>query len=332
MKIVVRFLAVVVILFFAGCSSKKVYEPKDVAGSWKIYGDSDEKIIDIAADTALLKNKAVISKQDRYLDVEIADNYRVIGLSDAWIISADIDGNLTLDSMDEQKRKEHLELKKTVAGASVKGDVLAVLFADNEIALYSMSTKEPLFKEQGNPSLIVDSRIVNPQFMNDLVLFSTLDGRVIIVNAELKKRLRTIIVSSEEHFNNIIYFSIIDNKLIAATGHKLFALAEKEIRANYEIRTIVSDEDLLYATTKQGELIALNLNLDLQKKLKFPFAHFLGMITDDDKIYLLEKQGYLIEVSKDFSTQKVYEVDVNNGYVFVADKLFYIDDTYISVR
>jgi hypothetical protein len=332
LKRVVKLFAITAILFFSGCSSKKVYEPKETAGSWKIYGSSDEKLIDIASDTALLENKAVISKKDRYLDVQIADDYRVIGLSDGWILSADIDGNLTLDGVDEQKSKEHLELKKTIAGASVQGDVLAILFADNEMALYSIATKEPLFKEQGNPSLIVDSRIVNPQFMNDLVLFSTLDGRVIIVNSELKKRLRTIIVSSEEHFNNIIYFSVIQNKLIAATGHKLFALAEKEIRANYEVRTIVADEDLLYATTKQGELIALDLNLDLQRKMKFPFAHFLGMIVDDEKLYLLEKQGYLIEVAKDFSSHSVYEVDVRNGFVFVADKLFYIDDSYISVR
>lgn len=332
MKIVSKLFIIVAIIFFAGCSSKKVYEPKEVAGNWKVYGDSDEKIIDISSGTALLENRAVISKEDRYFDIKIKENYRVLGESYGWIISADIDGNLVLNGTDDKKTEKLFELKKTVAGASVSGDILALIFADNEIALYLISTKELIFKEQGNPPLIVDSRIANPYFMNDLVLFPTLDGKVTIVNSEHKKRLRTIIISSEEYFNNIIYFSIIENKLIAATGHKLFALAEKEIRANYEIRTIVADNSELFATTKQGELIALNLNLDMQRKIKFPFAHFLGMIINDEKIYLLEKQGYLIEVEKDFSSSTVYKVSLNDGFVFVADKLFYIDDTYISVQ
>jgi len=318
-------------VFFNGCSTKKVYEPENVKSSWDYYGDSEHGLSDITSNVALLENRKVLTK-DGFIDIEIQDSHRLIGKSDGWVISADFNGNLTLQFIDDTSMKENFELEKTIAGASVKNDILAVLFADNEMALYSISTKELLLKEQGSSPIAVDSRVVNPHFMNDLVLFLTLDGKVVIVNSKLKKKLRTIIVSSEDYFNNIIYFNVVDNKLIAATGHKILSMATKEIRVNYEIRNIAYDNKNIYITTKQGEVVSLTPDLHVNAKKKFPFAHFLGAIVDEDKLYLLEKEGYIIEMSKDFLEYDVYEVDIEDGYVFVADKMFYVDDEYISIK
>lgn len=317
-------------LFFTACSSKKVYEPKVVKDDWNYYGSSNESIVDITSDVALLQNRKVLAKKS-FIDVSVDESYRLIGESDGWIISSNIDGNLTLQFIADKSMVEKFELKKTIAGASVKDDVLAVLFADNEMSLYSISTKELLIQEQGNVPIAVDSRVVNPYFMNDLVLFLTLDGKVVIVNSTSKKKLRTIIVSTEDHFNNIIYFNVIDSKIVAATGHKILSLGEKEIRVSYEIRNMIYDEKNIYITTKQGEIISLTPDLQVNAKVKFPFAHFLGMITHEDKLYILEREGYIIEASKDLLKYSVYEVDVEEGYVFVADKKFFVDDEYISV-
>ena len=320
------------VLFFSACSSKKVFEPKVVKDDWKHYGNSDETIIDISSQTALTKTRKIISK-DKFIDnIRIKESYRLIGSSDGWVISSNIEGNVSLGFIDDSSLEENFELKKSIAGASVKNDILAVLFADNEMALYSIATKELLLKEQGTPAVVVDSRIVNPYFMNDLVLFLTLDGKVVIVNSTLKKKLRTIIVSSEDNFNNIIYFNVIDNKLIAATGHKILSLSDKEVRVSYDTRNIAYDDNNIFITTKQGEIVSLTPSLQVNAKVKFPFAHFLGLIVHKDKLYALEKEGYLIELSKDLLTYDVYEADVQEGYIFVADKIFYIDDEYISVE
>jgi len=321
----------ITLLCLSGCSSKKVFEPQDVEKSWENYGDLDSSIVDITSDLALLKNRKVLSKKE-LLDVEIAPSFRLIGSSDGWIISADMDGNVTLDFIADSSLQEKFQLKKTIAGASVQNDILAVLFADNEMALYSISTKELLFKEQGHPPLIVDSRIVSPYFMNDLVLFLTLDGKIVIVNSSLKKKLRTIIVSSEEHFNNIIYFNVVEEKLIAATGHTLLSMAQKEIRVNHEIRSIVYDGSNIFIATKQGEIISLTPDLQVNAKVKFPFAHFLGLIHHKEKIYALEKEGYLLELSKDLLSYEVYEADVEKGYVLSGDTVFYMDDEYLSLE
>jgi hypothetical protein len=318
-------------LFFSACSSKSVYEPKVVKDSWDYHGSADESIVDVTSDVALLEDGRVRTK-DGVIDVKIPEEYRLIGASDGWIISANFDGNMSLQYKDDQSMNETFSLEKTIAAASIKNDILAVLFSDNEMALYSVSTKALLLKEQGNAPVIVDSRIVNPYFMDDLVMFLTLDGKLVIVNSKLKKKLRTVIVSSEENFNNIIYFNVIDNKLIAATSNKILSMSNKEIRANYEIRNATYNGENIFITTKQGEVISLTPDLQVNAKLKFPFAHFLGIIANGDNIYILEKEGYIIKVDKDLLKYEVYDVNVEEGYVYIAGKKFFVDDEFISVE
>ena len=79
-------------------------------------------------------------------------------------------------------------------------------------------------------------------------------------------------------------------------------------------------------------MIALNSDLEEQSKKKFPFAHFLAFIVDGDKIYLLEKEGYMIVLDKDMKNYSVHEVDIEEGYIFVDNKRFYISDEYIDIK
>jgi hypothetical protein len=324
------FLATAAALLFTACSTKEVYEPKKLSHDWDKTSAMEDNIVDVSQNVALLDNRKVLSKNGE-LNVTIPKDQRAISLSDGRVISASIDGNVTITSVDDGS-KAHLDLKKTIAGASVQGDILAVLFANDDIALYDIATKAILFKEQGGKVIANDSRIVNPFFLNDLVLFSTLDGKVIIVNSKLKKRLRTVIVSSEDYFNNIIYFNIADNKILSATSYKLLSMAQKELREKYEIRNIVFDGKLVYITTKQGQVIALTPDLQVESKIKFPFAHFLGMIDHKGKLYILEKEGYMIVVDKKSFDYTVHEVDMDDGFVFVGKDVFYVDDEKISLE
>ncbi|QOY53758.1 hypothetical protein HUE87_07560 [Candidatus Sulfurimonas marisnigri] len=331
MKLLLFFLISSVAIFFSACSSKEVYEPEIVVDSWAKAGSSDVTIENIAPDAALVQDRKVLV-DGKVLNITISENYKLLGYSDGWVISSNIDGNLTLQSIENSATIENFDLKKTIATASIKDDILAVLFIDNEIALYSISKKSILLKEQGDSAVVVNSKIVKPYFQDDLILFSTLDGKVVIINSKLKKKLRTIIVSSENYFNNIIYFNLVENKIIAATGHKILSFSNKEIRSKYDIRSVVDDGETIFLNTKQGEVVALTPDLKENAKVKFPFAHFLGMITTSEKLYVLEKAGYIIEMSKDLLEYKVYDVDVDDGYIFINDKIFYIVDEYISVE
>ncbi|WP_294927262.1 hypothetical protein [Sulfurimonas sp.] len=316
---------------FSACSSKEVFKPAEVKDDWEYCGGSDVTIEGVASEAALVEDRKVLAK-GRVLDVIIPEDQKLLGYSDGWVMSADIDGNLTLQYATDNKMVEKFNLKRTIATAGIKDDLLAVLFASNEMALYSIADKSLLLKEQGDAPIVVNSKIVKPSIKDDLVLFSTLDGKVVIINSQTKKKLRTVIVSSEEHFNNIIYFNLLDNKIIAATGHKILSLGEKEIRTDFDIRDVVSDDKNIYIATKQGEIISLNSDLQKNASAKFPFAHFLGMIVHNQKLYALEKEGYIIELSKDLSEHAVYEVSIDDGYVYIDGKIFFVGDEYISVE
>jgi len=324
-------LTIAIAFVFLGCSSKKVFEPKDVKEDWAYYGNATSKIVSVSSNAAMLETREVLL-QDRLLDVKIDESYRLLGSSDGWVLSSTIDGQLKIDFIADKTLTKKFNLKKTIAAASIKDDILAVLFANNDMALYSISQNSLLVQVQGTPSIAVDDRVTSPYFMNDLVLFLTLDGKIIIVNSQTKKKLRTTIVSTDDNFNNVIYFNVVDNKLIAATSTKILSMAAKEIRVSYEIRDIVSLEKEIFITTKEGEVISLTPDLQLIAKIKFPFAHFLGLIVHNEKLYILEKQGYLIEVSRDLQTHTIYEVNVDDGFVYEADKLFYVKDEYISLE
>ena len=319
------------LLVVSGCSTKRVFEPKVLKSDWSHYGKAEQTIVDVGSNAALLENRTILS-QDGFIDVKIAKNSRVLSESNGWVLSATIDGDLTLQNIKEPSNKTLFSLKKTIATASVHENTLAVLFADNEMALYEVDTKNLIFKEKGSKSLAIDSRIATPYFMRDLVLFPTLDGKVVIVSATLKKRLRTVIVSSQERFNNIIYFNVIDEKIVAVTATEIVSLASKELRAKYEIRDVLYDEQNIFVTTKQGEVLSLTSNLELNAKIKFPFAHFLSFLSHKDKLYLLEKEGYMVVLDKDMKNYTVHEVDIEDGYIFVDGEKFYIADEYISVK
>jgi len=319
-----------VIAILNGCSSKEVFEPEVVKADWYKQHNIDKNIIDTTSTSALLNNGQILAKTG-FINVDIPSNQRLISDSDGWIVSSSIDGETTLQYAGDDSLIKKFDLKKTVATAGIKDDILAVLFADNEMALYKISTGELLLKEQGNAPTVVDSRMASPFFMNDLVLFSTLDGKIVIINTKLKKKLRTVIVSTQEYFNNIIYFDVVDHKLIIASANALMSMSQKEVRSKYEIRNLTHVDNDIFITTKQGEVISLTPELQVNAKLKFPFAHFLGLIATDDKVYALEKEGYIIEMSKDLLTYNVYDVDINDGYVFVGDKVFFVDDKAISI-
>lgn len=324
------FFPVILLLVLGGCSSKEVFEPKNVAGNWETSGNLVDEIVDTTFDGAVLANGQVITANGLQAQ-RFPGDYRFIGESDGWILAGKIDGKLLLISTDSEKKNILFELKKTVAAASVQDDILAVLFANNTMRLYSLATKEPLFDEQGIPSVAVDSRIVNPHFLNELVLFLTLDGKIVIVNSETGTTLRSIIVSTEDYFNNIIYFKVIENNMLAATGSRILSLAEKEIRESYALRDMFYNDEGLWISTKEGEVIAMTPSLQIKAKQKFPFAHFLGMIVADKNVYLLEKEGYMIVLEKDLSDYKVYEIDLEEGFVFASKDSFYFADEYITV-
>ncbi|MBD3799593.1 MAG: PQQ-binding-like beta-propeller repeat protein [Epsilonproteobacteria bacterium] len=332
MKFSLIALSLVWLVLLSGCSHKEVYKPENIKGEWRNAGHLSASIAQSTSSAALLEDRTVLTKEGEK-KIKIPQEYRLINADENWVISESPEGNLVLFPSNGTDRKITLELKRGVAAASVQNDTIAVLFVNNEMALYSLESKKLVFKESGNAPIAVDARIANPYFLKELVLFLTLDGKIVIVNSETKQVLRSVVVSSAELFNNITYMNVIDNHLVASTGSGVLALSQKESREKYEIRNIAYTAEGIWLTTKQGEIIALDPTLQFKAKKKFPFAHFVGLSVQSDRIYVLEQGGYMIALTKNLLSYDIYDVDMDSdSKIFVGDGRFYFDDRYINIK
>lgn len=332
MKLIPLVLSVSALILLSGCSHKEVYKPENVKGEWRNAGHLSASISQTTQSAALLENGRLLTK-DGEKNSKIPEGYRLINANDTWIITASSEGNIVLFPEDGSDAKVTFEFKRSVAAASVQDDTVAVLFSNNEMAIYSLESKKLLFKESSSAPIAVDARIANPYFLKELVLFLTLDGKIVIVNSETKKVLRSVVVSSDEYFNNITYMNVIDNNLVASSGSAVLALSQKEAREKYEIRNIAYSADGIWLTTKQGEIIALSPTLQFKAKKKFPFAHFVGLSVQSDRVYALEQEGYMIALTKNLLAYDVYDVDMDSdNKIFAGDGRFYFDDRYINIK
>lgn len=320
------------VIVFSGCSHKEVYKPEKVKGDWRNAGHLTASIEQVSQSAAVLENGHLLTKEGEKL-FKIPRDYRLLNISDGWVVTETPEGNLVLLPEDGTDGKVTFELKRQVAAVSIQGDTVAVLFANNEMALYSLESKKLVFKETSNAPVAVDARIANPYFLKELVLFLTLDGKVVIINSQSKQVLRSVVISSDEYFNNVTYLNVIDNNLVASTGSGILALSQKEEREKYEIRNIAYTADGIWLTTKQGEVIALSPTLQFKAKKKFPFAHFVGISVQNDRVYVLEQEGYMIALSKNLLAYDIYDVDMDKeNKIFVGDGRFYVDDHYIDIK
>lgn len=324
-------LSVFSILFLSGCSQKEVYKPENIKGEWRTAGHLSAPISQVTQSGAVLTNGNILTKAGEKKQ-KISADFRLLNITDGWIITQNSINDLELIPEDGVSEHVIIDLKRTVAAASIQGDTLAILFGNNEMALFSLQTKKMTFKETSNAPIAVDARIANPYFLKDLVVFLSLDGKIVIVNITDKKLLRSIIVGSEEYFNNITYLNVIENTMVASTGNTVLSLSEKENREKYEVRDIAYTEDGIWLTTKQGEVIALSPTLQYKGKKKFPFAHFVGISIQNDRVYVLEQGGYMIALSKNLLSFDVYDIDMKHNAVFVGDRKIYFDDRYIEIK
>jgi hypothetical protein len=329
LKISLLFIALA-IGFFSGCSSREYYKPEEVEGSWKSSKSAKEMVV--STTTAALLKDGFVQVGSLKTTIKPHKDEHLVGSSGDFVILAKVNGELRL--VDIKSEKEIVfSLKKTVASASVDGEFLAVLFANNEMAVYKLDDKTLYLKEQGDSAIVVNSKIVPPLFRDGLVLFPTLDGKVVIINLQTKQKLRTVIIDAEKYFSNVLFFELLEGKMVVATQNKILSLSQDEKRATYDIRSVIRDGSFLYVATKQGEVKKLDSSLNELSSKKFAFAHILGLIASGDKIYAAERNGYLIALDKDLEHFKVYKADIDeDSSTYIYDKSFYIGDELISVE
>ncbi|AXX86056.1 hypothetical protein [Malaciobacter marinus] len=314
------------LIIFTGCSSKKYFEVDDTLGDYESNSASlNDNIKSFNKVGATLDNGEIITKKG-VSNFQLPEGFEFINLSEDTVISTNYLNKILLN------KTEH-EFSTGVVAATLKDNILALVFMDNSIALYDINTKNILMKEYYSKSLANDTRIANPYYMGSLILFPTLDGKVIVVSAKSNKVIRTIVVDADSKFNNIIFLDVVNDTLIASSSNKVVSVGAGVVNLKeYNIRDIIAHNQDIFIATIDGQIIKTDISLNIQDRKKYKYAKFYALAYGSS-LYALESQGYLINISNDFKSDKIYDFSFDNEENVIAiDNIIYHNDEYFIVK
>ena len=316
------------LFLFTACSSKKYYEPEDVSSNIVLSKESmSSSITSINKIGATLDNKKFITKNG-ISNYELPEGFDFLNLTDdGKVIATNYVDKILIG-------KEEKVLKDVVIAASLKNGKLALVYSNNTVELLDVNTLKTLFKEYLPLSLANDTRITNPYFMGNLILFPTLNGKIIIVSSINNESVKNISVDPDNEFNNIISLNVIESSqtLIVASPNKIVSISPKEVLSkDYEVRDIIVNKEDIYIATIDGQLIKLTANLNEVKSKKYKYAKFHALAFTDS-LYAVESQGFLVNINSDFSKDSVYDFSFDNEERMIAiGNRIYFESKYITL-
>jgi hypothetical protein len=169
--------------------------------------------------------------------------------------------------------------------------------------------------------------------LGKLIVYPTLDGRLVIVDSSHFRVIRDIVVSSKPYFNNVIFMDVLDNRLVAATQNRVISIDPKSVSfMNVGVKDIIFLGERVFVFTKDGRIILANSALKRLKERKFKFANFSTAIYGQF-IYVIEKNGYLIATDKDLITTNVYKLpNAIDNLMFTTNDTLYYGDKYFKLN
>lgn len=315
---------------FSGCGVKKYFDPETTEGL-RYSGYTDAFIKNTKVDGATFENGSVITYSGMYDHVIEGEHTIFINEADDLLLAANKNELILIDKT--TKAKTTIPTNQRVVSANANGNLVAAVTADNSIMMYDKTNGALLFKSKQKLSHTVSSDFAKPLFFDDLLVYPTLDGKIMIVDTEKKRELREFIISSEKYFNNVIYLERIGQKIIAATKHNMLMITPtNHYEFKGEINAVKATESGIFVAMVDGRLIELDDMLESKNERKFPFAGLISINLRGDTIYAVERSGYLIKTDRGFDSFIVYELGDNvENFLFIGNEKLYYKSRYITL-
>jgi hypothetical protein len=309
---------------FSGCGTKRqYYTPDSLSGHVSYDGTLPADIMDSVRDGATLENGQLITNKG-LSNVILPEGFVYLGENEGRYIATSKCGEVNI--VDASKNIIYAQkFDISVASARLKGNLLALVLGSNEIVLVDIKAQKELLKFKQDDVFVLDSRIAAPYFLGDLIVFPTLDGKLVIVDERTLKPIRDVVVSNNKFFGNIIYLQVLGDRLVAATKSKVVSINPKSMAfLDADVRDVIVLENRIFVFTKDGKVILTDADLKVLKERKFTFATFSGTISGDF-IYMIEKSGYIIATDLDLVSINVYKLpDEIETHIFTTgDALYY---------
>jgi len=318
-------------LLFSGCSSKKYFEPEQTFSASNASTSYGGSISDLSREGGTLKSGQYISKAG-VSSINLGEGYRFLNENDQYILATNTEGILKVIDKKTKEAVRAVSLKVPVVSATIKNDVIAYILNSNTFGIYQMKDNRKLVESRSEATFAIDTRAASPIFIDGLVVMPMLDGKLIIVSINDIEDAKVVYLSTEKAFNNIIYLARKGNTMIAATPKKLLTLGsngQNEYKAN--ISEVVFDDGIIYLFTKEGEILALNSDLEKVGEAKYKFAHYSVGTALNGRVYGLDQGGSLIVMNSALTKQKIYDVGEVDEPAFITGTKLYKDGDIIEL-
>ncbi len=313
-------------LLFSGCGTKREYfEPKYINANMSYNNSLPSSISQVTRYGATLENGQIITESG-LSDVKLEEGYTFLKSSNDKLLVVNDGGELRiLDKSGDLIYKR--VFSRSVVAADFFSNVLAVVDASNTLYLVNLKDDKIYFTSKQDRVYALSNKIASPVFVDSLVVFPTLDGKLVIVDWNKGIKLKDVTISSEKFFNNVIYLKVVGDQLVASTKFRVISISSKKSAFfNESIKDLIVGDGKIYVLSSDGRVLLLDENLKVVKEKKFLFAVFLGA-TNDSNLLIVEKNGHLISLDYDLENAKIYKLpdEIDNLIFMNKDKLFYKD-------
>lgn len=132
MKYLVYF--VIAISIFTGCSSKKGFEPKNVIDEINLsVKNMPEEIQSFKLDSGITLNDGSLLVSEGLLDTKLPENFNLLNYNDNTVVAVN-NNDLMIGS-------ETNTFSQEIVAATLRDNLLALIFIDNSIAIYDTDRK-----------------------------------------------------------------------------------------------------------------------------------------------------------------------------------------------
>ena len=321
-------------LMMLGCSQKTYFQPKKTDNTLSYKLDLKTPIDDVSRDGLNYDDGKVVTNKRGMLNYKIPPKFHFVYDARNAILIANDEGDVEILSNGAVKFKHKFDT--ALASGSVNGRYGAFVLGNNQIILYDIAEDKVVFEEKLEPTFAMDNRIANPIFVQSLVIFPTLDGRLLVVDMASKRIIQDLALSNKDLFNNIIFLEEKGGNIVAATRYKVLSLSKNsKFEKRFDIKDLLFDGSYIYIFTNGGSVIKLDTTLKTLAKKSFDNAIFSAVALDssNNRIYGVEKEGYLISMDKNLNDLRILKLpEPISKSIFAYKNKFFIDRYFLKVQ
>lgn len=327
-------LALLLALFFTACSGKReYYSPAKFTPSINYSGSLPAYISATTSGGATLENGDFIADTKLIKEYNLAKGYELLSLSDGLALAGNIDGDFYILNQNGNKLYSY-KFPQAVVSAQLQGDTLALMLANNTLLIKNIKTNKDIFEYSGEVAIGLDARVPKPLFYANLVIFASLDGRLIAYDLSQNKIVRDSLISTSNYFANAFYLDIKQGNLIAATSKRVIVINSSASKYfDSEIRAVLPYDGGIFIFNKDGSVIKTNFKLEVLAKEYFKFAIITGAVIANDSLYMIEKTGYLFKSDLNLQNIKINKLPpLSNQFSYLDENAFYYGSKYIKLK